>query len=454
MIETAPTVLWPHPGPQLKFHQSPAFELLYGGAAGGGKTWSLLAEGLRQVDNADYTGVLFRRTFPQLNQAKGPIDKSRTMFRSYGTYVDSRKVWAFPSGAKFFFSHMAEKDSHLDHDGAAYAYAAFDELAHFFEEQYRYIFSRMRVEAASGLRTYIRAATNPPGKKHPGRGWIKRRWAPWLDKSHPNPAKSGELRWYAIVDGEEIEVEPGHPEAWSRSFIQAFYTDNPSLDKSYARNLDSLPKEERRRLKLGDWSSDEQKGSIFDKRWFRILEPGSMPQTAERFRFWDLAATKQKTSGDDPDYTATTLMVQKDGVTYFETMRDRLTPAEAKRWMRELAAREPETVIGWEQEPGSAGVYVRDDLLEMFRQMGRVAKPRRPQGDKVQRASLWSPQAELGKVVLVRNNHTPIEAVLNELYEFPNSGPEIHDDMIDSMSGAWLMTVSRDEAVDGDGWGY
>lgn len=447
-------VLWPHKGPQLAFHQSPAFELLYGGAAGGGKTWSLLAEGARQIDNPKYTGILFRRTFPQLNQAKGPIDKSKEMYRAYGSYIDSKRTWEFTSGAKFFFSHMAETDSHLSHDGAAYAYAAFDELAHFFEDQYRYIFSRIRVEADSGLRTYMRAATNPPGRKHPGRGWIKRRWSAWLDKTHPNPAKSGELRWYAIVDGEEKEVEKGFPNSWSRSFIQAFYTDNPSLDATYARNLDSLPKEDRHRLKLGDWSTDESAGNVFDKRWFKILEPGHMPMIGKRYRFWDLAATEKKASGDDSDYTATTLMVQKDGLTYFETMRDRLRPADVKKWMLRLAMSEPDVEVGWEQEGGSAGVFVRDDLLEEFRKIGRVAKPFRPQGDKVQRASLWSTHAELGKIILVRNHHTPIEDTLNELYEFPNKGPEVHDDQIDSMSGAWLMPLKRDKVHQTDGWGY
>lgn len=432
----------------MAFHESPAFELLYGGAAGGGKTWSLLAEGARQSPNPHYNGILFRRTSPQLKQADGPIFKSREMYSGFGSYGESGKVWSFDAGGKFYFGHMAERYDYLTYDGSAFAYIAFDELAHFYEDQYRYMFSRARVPSDSGLRTYVRAATNPPGRNHPGKAWIKKRWAPWLDKSHPNPAAQGEIRWYAIIDGVETEVAEGTKNAWSRSFIQAFYTDNPSLDKTYERNLDSLPIADRKRLKMGIWDIDDQEGAVFDKRWFRV-EP-HMPQGEGMVRFWDFAATEKKSSGDDPDFTATTLMFQRDGLTYFQTMRDRLTPAGVKLWMRELMEREPGVRVGWEQEGGSSGVFVRDDLMELCRRMGRSGRAFKPQGDKVQRASLWSPFAEQGKIILVSNHHTPIEAIIDELHNFPN-GP--HDDMIDSMSGAWRMTASE-ATVQEASWGY
>lgn len=432
----------------MDFHASPAFELLYGGAAGGGKTWSLIAEGSRQADNEYYSGILFRRTYPQLRQADGPIDKSLKMFQRIGEYAKGEHTWHFHGGGKFIFSHMAEKEDYLAHDGAAYSYVAFDELAHFYEQQYRYLFGRLRAAKESGVRCYIRAATNPPKRTHPGYLWIKQRWAPWLDRKHPNPAKPGELRWYALIDEVETEVKKGHPHAWSRTFIPASFKDNPSLDPSYKRSLDTLPRNDRMRLRDGDWDAEEGSGAVFDKKWFQIAD--RMPDNIRLYRFWDMAATLKKASGDDPDFTASTLLGQKDGVTYMQPMRDRVTPAGFKKWIAAVATGEPGVEVGVEQEPGASGKYVADDLLAMFAKLNRVLRVRRPQGDKVARASVWSAQAEQGKVVLVRSHITPIETVLDELDQFPNGD---HDDIIDSMSGAWRMTVPDSEVVN-TRWGW
>lgn len=440
-------MLWPHKGPQMEFHRSPAFELLYGGAAGGGKTWSLLAEGSRQAGNAEYKAVLFRRTFPQLNQADGPIEKSRKLFRRLGSFAG--RQWNFNGGGRFMFSHMNEREDYLDHDGAAYAYIAFDELAHFYEMQYRYLFSRARVAVESGLRTYVRAATNPPRPSSPGFGWIKRRWAPWLDKTHPRPAKSGELRYYALVDEEEKEVEKGYPNSWSRSFIQAFAKDNPSLDESYLRNLDSLPRFERLRLKHGLWDIDDSSGAMFDRKWFRVLD--TMPPGCKRYRFWDMAATVKKMKSDDPDYTATTLMGVKDGMRYMDSMRDRVTPADFKRWLLRTAIAEPDVEVAIEHEGGASGVYVADDLLDAFAKINRTLRVIRPQGDKATRAMPWSAQAEQGKIVLIKNHVTGIEEVLDELQMFPNGD---HDDIVDSISGAWRMTATEAEYSQNSDWSW
>ena len=96
----------PQPGPQTMFCQSPAFECLYGGAVGGGKTDALLVEGLRQVNNPNYWAILFRRTTKELFWV---IERSRQLFPALVPgcrFNQTEKVWTFPSGAKYFLSHM------------------------------------------------------------------------------------------------------------------------------------------------------------------------------------------------------------------------------------------------------------------------------------------------------------------------------------------------------------
>lgn len=172
----------PSQGQQEKFHRSPAFEVLYGGQAGGGKTESLLIEALRYADVPGYTGVLFRRTFRELQQPQGLIERSRMAYPALGgLYNEGKFIWRFPAGSMMVFSHMeAEKDK-LKHQSAEYAYIGFDELTTFTEGQYLYLFSRARTTC--GVPSKIRAGTNPGNIGHE---WVKRRWGAWLDKKHPN----------------------------------------------------------------------------------------------------------------------------------------------------------------------------------------------------------------------------------------------------------------------------
>ena len=178
----------PSQGQQEKFHRSPAFEVLYGGQAGGGKTESLLMEALRYANVPGYTGVLFRRTFRELQQPQGLIERSRVEYPILGgLYNDSKFQWRFPApGTMMAFSHMEGERDKLKHQSAEYAYIGFDELTTFTETQYLYLFSRART--TSGVPPRIRAGTNPGNIGH---DWVKRRWGAWLDKRHPNPAEDG-----------------------------------------------------------------------------------------------------------------------------------------------------------------------------------------------------------------------------------------------------------------------
>src|SRR5690349_6763753 len=106
MIATTPNLdEWrPHAGQQIKFLSSSAFEALFGGSAGPGKSDCLVMEASRQIDNPRYNGILFRRTFTRLEGADGLIARSERWYPGYGGRYNAQKhFWKFPSGARIYF---------------------------------------------------------------------------------------------------------------------------------------------------------------------------------------------------------------------------------------------------------------------------------------------------------------------------------------------------------------
>ena len=429
-------VIWqPHQGPQTWFCQSSAYELLYGGAAGGGKSDGLLGEATRQVGNPEYRGVLFRRTFPELERAGGLIDRSQIIYPALeGAYSLGKRRWTFPSGASVEFGHMQRDADRYQYQGSQFQYLGFDELTHFTEKQYTYLFSRCRTTMETGLRCYVRSGTNPGGVGHE---WVKQRWAAWLDSQHPNPARAGELRWYARIDGVDTEVEADHPDAKSRTFIPARVEDNPSLaGTDYEKTLRALSLIDRRRLLDGDWDIMPGRGLVFQRAWFDVVE--AMPAVAKRVRFWDLAATAKKATGDDPDYTVGARVAKAGGTCYIEHLvRVRANWGEVKRLIRQTAEADGvEVEVGLEQEPGASGKALIVELVEQL--AGFTVRGQPAQGDKLVRAGPWSAQAEVGNVKLV--NGAWVQAFLDECEWFPEGA---HDDQVDAVSGAYQMLIGR-----------
>lgn len=244
----------PHKGQQTRFLSSAAFEALFGGAAGPGKTDCLVMEALRQVNNPRYNAILFRRTFPKLEGADGLIARSQQWYPSYGgKYNDSKHFWRFPSGARIYFGHMEHDKDAQTYQGWQLTYIGFDELTEFTERQYMYLFTRCRADANSGLRCYVRAATNPGGMGHE---WVKRRF---ITTDIVN-----KIRYFARINEEDTRVEKGYPSALSRAFYPASMSDNPSGDPDYRNRILLNPDPvERARLLEGDWDAVDTGGRIY-----------------------------------------------------------------------------------------------------------------------------------------------------------------------------------------------
>jgi predicted phage terminase large subunit-like protein len=277
------------------------------------------------------------------------------------------------------------------------------------------------------------AATSNPGAR-----WVYERWRPWLDPNHPDHAAPGEIRWVRLEGEEEVycEYDPSDKLQWSRTFIPASYKDNPDLDQDeYERNLDLLPYIERQRLKHGDWGITEGSGKILNREWFGVVDKA--PDGCWVYRYWDFAASEKKTRGDDPDYTATCYLATDGQKYYLRIDRKRVTWQTLKLWFSACVQQESWCVHGWEQEGGASGKILSAELQEIAARygVGGHGVPASGQGDKVQRSQRWSSLAEQGRVYLLTGGE-PIDNILHEFHSFPDGG---HDDMVDAVSGAFLL---------------
>ena len=199
----------------------PAPEILYGGAAGGGKSDAMLMAALQYVHVPDYSALILRRTYPQLSQEGGLIPRSHDWLSGRAEWNEQRKTWRFPSGAVLAFGHLQYENTKYDYQSGEYQFIGFEELTQFTETQYLYMHSRTRRLEGSDVPIRIRATSNPGGVGHL---WVYDRF-----------------------------IVGSHPE---RAFIPAKLEDNPSLDiEEYERSLEHLDPTTRRQLRDGDWTA-------------------------------------------------------------------------------------------------------------------------------------------------------------------------------------------------------
>jgi len=428
----------PQPGPQEDFLSTPADIAIYGGAAGGGKTYGLLLEPLRHMAVKGFGGVIFRRLTTQIRNEGGLWDESSKIYPGVGgepreTYLE----WRFgPHGNSLKFAHLEyEKDVH-SWQGAQIPFIGFDELCLFTKKQFWYLLSRNR--SMCGVRPYVRATCNPDADS-----WVAEFIGWWIDQETglPIPERSGVLRWMVRVDDTIVwgdsreELAERYPDLppLSVTFIPATLADNRILeakDPEYRGKLMALSYVERERLLHGNWMVKPAAGTVFNREWFEIVDRA--PASANHVRFWDMAATKPKGSAT-PDYTVGLHLSESGGTYYIEDVhRIRENPGETEDQRGAVAQDDGANVrIREEQEPGSSGKRVIDTCARTtFRGYNYRGVP--STGSKLIRAKPAATAAFNGLIKIVRGPWN--EALLNELHAFPD-GP--NDDQADGLSGAF-----------------
>lgn len=404
-------------------------EGLFGGAAGGGKSYFLLAAALQFADWPEYRGLILRRTYKQLAIAEGLLDLASEWLSRQAQGIDTVNGqptrWILPSGARLDFGHCQHLKDRTQYQGGAYHFVGFDELTQFLLAQYTYIaFSRQRRNVASTIPIRVRSTSNPGGEGH---AWVRDRFL-----EHGKTVGAGDLSAY--VDE-------------SRFFLPSKISDNPHLDaEDYEKSLDELHPYERAMLMDGDWDA-RPPGSLFQREWFRVFEaiPGRLRRSV---RYWDLAATEKK-PGRDPDWTVGTLygVLLDAPVDYLvrDVERFRLDPGPLERRIRAVAEADgPEVIQIIEQEPGSSGKIASTALGRALD--GFTVRFDRPTGSKVARSGPFASAAEQGRVGILRAAWNT--EWIRELEMFSGDATEsAHDDQVDSASGAHAAVAVRKGAT-------
>lgn len=269
----------PQPGPQTDFLSSAADIAIFGGGAGGGKSFALLLEPLRHYANPKFGGVIFRRNTTQVRNEGGLWDQSQVIYSQLaGTPREMSLEWTFPSGSRIRFAHLEHASTVYDWQGSEIPYIGFDELTHFSKEQFFYMLSRNR--STSGIAGYVRATCNPDSDS-----WVKELISWWIGADgYPIRERSGVLRWF-IRQGDQLIWGNSRRELIEKygfdqlpkslTFIPSLLTDNKILmekDPAYRGNLLALDRVNRERLLNGNWNVRAAAGTVLRREWFPFLD--------------------------------------------------------------------------------------------------------------------------------------------------------------------------------------
>ncbi len=451
--------LWPNAGPQTAFLTSPADWAIYGGEAGGGKSWGLMAEAYRHVKDPKYGAVIFRTHLNDVTKQGGLWDEALDLYKPRGGIPrqSPQREFRWEDGDEALgtiqFGHLASYDEAMDWKSSQITNLSFDQIEEVGADEFWYLTSRNRTRGA--VPPYLRATCNPDPDcflvsdgSNWGRGLIS--W--WIgDDGLAIPERSGQVRWFQRIDeelyfadsrDEMCEVSNHHgvkPLPLSLQFIHASLEDNPAMPHRdrYEASLDALPRVDRLRLKHGNWLTRPSAGDIFDREWFDIV--GAAPADMIRCRGWDNASTPG--SGD---YSSGIKIGRSfNGVYYVEDVvrgqwgtfaRDRL-----QRQVAELDGIDIEIAIA--QDPGSAGVdVVAHTRLNLE---GFIVRPELTSGLKHLRWLPMSSQAEARNIKLVRADWN--EMFLREVHNAVpvKSTRRRKDDQLDAAASAFNRLAQR-----------
>lgn len=442
------SVFQAQPGRQEQFLSSPADIVLYGGAAGGGKSYALLLECLRNVHNPGFGAIIFRKNMNQIFTEGSLWDTALSIYPQLGAVARKtpKPMFLFPSGAKVSFAHIERDEEVLGYQGAQIPLICFDELTHFSRYQFFYMLSRNR--SVCGVKPYVRASCNPDASS-----FVAELISWWIDPDtgYPLEARAGQLRWFIRRD--DVLHWAGSPhQLWeqfglttpeerqeprSLTFIPAKLSDNRALmqkNPQYLANLKALPTVERERLLHGNWKILPAAGLYFQRA--RVSFARALPQEGMRWvRAWDLAATPEN-GRDEGDFTSGVLLGKRAGGGYLvaDVINQRLDAEAVRRTILATARADRQRLgrvhIRLSQDPGQAG---KDQAQQYVRLLaGFPVSAVRETGSKLVRAEPFAAQWQQGNVQLLEAPWN--DAYLCQLESFPEGRRK---DMVDASANAF-----------------
>ncbi len=444
----------PQEGPQEAFLSTSADICIYGGAAGGGKTYGMLLDALRYTNIKGFGAVFFRKNNNQIFSEGGLWDSSLDLYSQIPNVIPAVGLsqWKFKDAKNRIVSKVSFKHIERDQDlskwqGSQICGLYFDELTHFSEKTFFYMFSRNR--SLCGVRPYTRATCNPDADS-----WVAKFIEWWIDPDtgYPIPERSGKIRWFIRIE-EVIHWADTREKLWEQfnlateaernkpksvSFIAASVYDNKALmekDPGYLSNLEAMPLVERERLLHGNWKIKAAAGLYFKRTQVgkKLL---NVPLDVVRWvRAWDLAATSED-EGGEPAYTAGVLMGKRADGRYVvaDVINVRLSAADVRKTVKMTAAsdraRFKRIRIRLPKDPGQAG---KDQAQSYIRYMAgfdvcAVAET----GSKESRAEPVAAQWQAGNFDVVIGDWN--EEYFSQLESFPISK---FKDMVDATSSGF-----------------
>ena len=340
-------------GPQEDFLAAGDTDVLYGGAAGGGKSYAMLVDPLRFAHRAAHRGLILRRSMPELREL---IDKSRELYPKAfpgAKYKEVEKLWNFPSGAKIEFGFLERDADVYRYQGQAYSWIGFDEITHLPTAfAWNYLASRLRTTDPE-IEVYMRCTANPGGA---GANWVKKRY---IDPAPANVSFRG---------GDGL----------TRKFIPARLQDNPYLaeDGRYEQMLNSMPPTQRKQLLDGNW--DVAEGAAFTEfnPFEHVITPFEIPLHWERIKGIDYGyASESACVWGAVDPSDGTLII------YRELYRKGLLGTDLASMLTEMEYEDPFSVQGvldtacWSRT-GTTGPTVGETLQRAGHKLRRADKNR------------------------------------------------------------------------------
>lgn len=463
----APTI---HPKQQV-FLSLEHREVMFGGAASGGKSHSLLLAAMQYVDVPGYSAILFRKSFPDLNQAGALMSRCKQWLTPTEARWSARDMsWYFPTGkgkepARMAFGHIGTDGDKYKYLGAEYQFIGFDELVQHPYDSYSYLFSRLRKLETSHVPLRMRSATNPGGVHG---DWVKDYFVPKEYLTATADVQNGRV-WESkapcvdcsetgLIDGEECIYCEGNAFR-SRYFVPSKVADNPSVDRAaYLRSLISMTHVDRYRLEHGDWAITEQ-GDLFKTEWaryysrngdhFRLHRPDGQPPIVlaiGELVFFITAdtASKEKTTADFTCISTWAFHQKSGSLILVHTLLARLeVPKIAEAIINQSKASRCQFVM---IESAQCGIGVIQELRGP-KGNGMAVQDYNPGGaDKVARSTTAQIKLESGQIYFPDGRPGWLDIPFAQMVGFPAA---THDDFVDTLSMAASWAHSRHQAGNG-----